>query len=355
MNFVTNKDIFYLVLAFLFFSSLVLFFKNHKKTIPYSSIQRIHIDNTPRLGGFCIYGSLVISYFLFDYEPVEKQILMSILIFGGIILFGTLKEDITFNISPLTRFIICFVATILFFIYSKFELPIVDLIYLSQLLETPLFTILFYSFATVSVTNGFNLIDGTNGLCGSTAFCGFAGLLFLSINTGNSLFTTISIIYLFLISLFLCFNYPKGKLFLGDSGAYFLGFSLSCLIVLFFGFEHNISPWNAVLILFYPIIETIFSFFRKIFWNKISPFSPDAHHLHLKIFFLLKDSQLIDSKLTNNNLVLPLLFTVWGTPLLILPWVYEHESYVIGSILFMTIGYLIFYRWIPNHVEVKSN
>ena len=320
----------------------MLFIKNYK------ALQKIHVYDTPRLGGLVIFSALIMLYLAIDYNPLLRQILEHIFIFGGIILFGTLVEDIFHNTSPLYRFTICFVSIFLFFSLTNYSFPKIDLIFLSQFLQNHVFSLLFYSLATASVVNGFNIIDGTNGLCGSTAFMGFAGVLFMSTISGNFIFSSIAVMYMISILIFMFFNYPRGKIFLGDSGAYFLGFSLSVVVILFFGYEDSYSSWNAILILFYPIIETIFSVIRKTLINKKSPFKPDIDHLHLKVFLLLKDSGLIKHKVHNNNLVLPFLFIIWGTPFLIMPLIYMHTYLIITFIITMTIGYVVFYRWIPK-------
>lgn len=341
---------FFLFLVFISFFVLIKFSSYFYKS-SYNAVQKIHHDDTPRLGGIGIFLGLVFCYLLIDLDVKILNVILDLILFSSLIIIPTVIEDITHRTSPLFRFFFCFIAAISFFYFTDYALPNIDLLILSDLLKFPLFSILFYSFATVSIMNGFNLIDGTNGLSASTCFAGFSCLLFLSVIVGNSTFAFISVIFLLLILVFLFFNYPYGKIFLGDSGAYFLGFVLSCSLIIFFGTEDNVSPWNAILILFYPIIETIFSFTRKLFFEKTSPFDPDKYHLHLKIYFLMKDSDLIKRKKDNNNLVLPFLFVVWGTPLLIIHWVYEHETLIWLSIFIMSIGYIIFYRWIPNTLK----
>jgi UDP-N-acetylmuramyl pentapeptide phosphotransferase/UDP-N-acetylglucosamine-1-phosphate transferase len=317
----------------------------------YSGVQRIHENLTPRLGGLIIFigilGFNIFSEsFLLNYEG--SSILSSILLFGGIIALLTVSEDIFHNTSPIYRIACTSIPTFLFFYFGNYNLPLIDMPILKGILSEPIFALFFYTFAITSVSNGFNLIDGANGLAGMTLICSFFCLLFLSVSVSDLSIAIFACVYLTFILAFLVFNYPFGKIFLGDSGAYFLGFSLSALLIIFFGRHDNVSPWNAILILFFPIMETVFSVFRKYFFEKTSPFKPDPHHLHSKVYFLMKDSGLTSGK-ENNNLVLPFLSVVWATPLLLMPWVFEHNLLIIGFIIFMSIQYVIFYSFIPRH------
>ena len=94
----------------------------------------------------------------------------------------------------------------------------------------------------------------------------------------------LSFILLIPLFVFLIFNFPFGKIFSGDAGSYYYGFSISASIIYLFGVYDQLLSWGAVLILIYPSIELLFSFFRKIFYENTSPFTPDCSHLHSLIF-----------------------------------------------------------------------
>jgi len=309
------------------------------------------VEKTPRLGGLTIFMGIT-SFFIFSQsnfiDPEANILLSNLLIFGGLLLSLTVIEDLIHNTKPIYRFIAISIATLLFFYLNKSPLPIIDLPILKNILSIPFFALLFFSFAVVSISNGFNLIDGANGLAPMTSFCALSCILFLAVATDDYTIALIACFYLSFVFIFLIFNYPFGKIFLGDSGAYFLGFSIGILMIILVGRNPSISPWNAILILFYPAMEMVFSFFRKIFYEKKSPFKPDYHHLHLKIYYLMKDSRLIVGKRINNMLVMPFMSIVWATPLLLMPWVYEHHTMVITFIIMMMLGYIGFYAVIPR-------
>ena len=146
--------------------------------------------------------------------------------------------------------------------------------------------------AVTAVTNDMNLIDGVNGLCGAVALSILSALLFLSYKTGDTVMLVLIFNTMLLLILFMFFNFPFGKIFLGDLGAYSLGLILSMLSIILFWRHPEISPYTAVLILIYPLMEIVMTILRKIL-NGVSIFKPDTLHLHLKIFYFLKPQPLI--------------------------------------------------------------
>jgi len=82
---------------------------------------------------------------------------------------------------------------------------------------------------------------------------------------------------------FLIFNYPRGLIFLGDGGAYLVGFLVAELAVLLVQRNTSVSPWFALLLFGYPVWETLFSGYRKKILQGRSPGEPDGLHLHMLI------------------------------------------------------------------------
>ena len=138
---------------------------------------------------------------------------------------------------------------------------------------------LFFVFAVAGVTHAFNLIDGQNGLCAGYSII---TLLALGLSAGLTGQATIAVLCEILIAAnigFLAFNFPKGRLFLGDSGAYLNGALIAMLTVVVVEGAIDTSPWFAITILVYPITETLYTIFRRLRSGK--PFYvADCHHMH---------------------------------------------------------------------------
>lgn len=306
----------------------------------YKAIQRIHLNETPRLGGF-IFALSLTSFVL--YSKANENILFFKLILIcliPIIIIG-LKEDLFHNVSPKARLISLIFVALLFVV--KFNGPLPDLSNLplvNKFILLPGGLSLFYVISIVTIANGMNLIDGVNGLCGVVSISILSELLFLSYKTGDLIILS-SIFSLILILLpFLFFNYPHGKIFLGDLGAYILGLIISMFSILFFGRHAELSPWCAVLILIYPAIELIFTMIRRLIEGQ-RLFNPDRYHIHSKVFDILRQAPRV--KKNANQLVMPLLLPLWLLPLILIILFYSKPLYIQLSIIGYIALYIIFY------------
>jgi len=203
----------------------------------------------------------------------------------------------------------------------------------------------------VAVANGMNLIDGVNGLCGAAALSILSALLFLSYKTAD--ITMLSLIFSVILILipFMLMNYPYGRIFLGDLGAYSLGLIVSMLTIILFGRHPEISPWGAVLILIYPATEVVFSLLRRMV-RGVSIYHADTAHLHLKLFYFFRPQP--HYKKIANALVTPALGGLWLFPLIAISWVYQKPLFIwIAVILFIAL-YGLLYALIPNVQKTVS-
>lgn len=305
-------------------------------------VQNIHQSKVdiPRFGGLMIILSLL-SLNIFQHSFLKLSLINYLIIFSLPMLLVAISEDFFYNITPFIRLICSFVSIILFFIFFDFEYPIVEIPFLQNILNSTIVKYIFFALALAALINGMNVIDGTNGLAPMTALTSLTALGFISyFNLDYEITFTASII-VFSTIIMLIFNYPLGKIFLGDTGAYFLGWCMGLLIIIFYGRNENLPTWNACLLVFYPSIEIIFSFVRKLFEGK-SPFRPDNNHLHLRIYFILE--KIIRRKLLANNFVMPALFIIWMLPPMISIFIFDDLFLIIMSLLFFTIIYFLIYR-----------
>tara|TARA_B110000438_G_C15448913_1_gene493747 strand:- start:200 stop:664 length:465 start_codon:yes stop_codon:yes gene_type:complete len=111
--------------------------------------------------------------------------------------------------------------------------------------------------------------------------------------------------------MFLIFNFPKAKIFLGDSGSYLIGTFIALCTIETSIANPEISPFYFCILLFYLFFEVFFSFFRKIFVQKRSPVKPDDKHLHMLIYkMILKKNK---NKLKSNystSLIINLIYLI---------------------------------------------
>ena len=310
----------------------------------YQATQKIHLAETPRLGGLIIL--IVLTFFtLFHAEEKIAFILKPCLLIIVPLFLTALKEDLFHNVKPLLRLIGLLMSGTLFVIIFNGPYPHFEEIFFETWLENHLVILIFYAFALTGLANGSNLTDGVNGLCSFVFLSILGSLLFLSYQVTDDTLAMIILIIMVLITTFLIFNYPWGKIFLGDLGAYAIAFLTGMLTIIFFGRHPEISPWFPVLILIYPITEVVFSMLRR-FYSHQSVFAADTKHLHIKIFYFLR--KVPQLKRYANASVTPLLTFLWIYPLIVTPWVFKKPTLILFFIPFFWLVYGTLYYLIPH-------
>lgn len=341
-----------ILVFFLLYFLISIIWRNNEnwllKTINYSGLQRVHEGETPRIGGLIFYLTLFIFSLYVNNPKLANYLQLTILCTLPMSLL-MVREDIFHDVGYKLR-LLCLGLTcmaLIFFVID--DLPIVNhIILISDFFQNPVFSFVFFVVCLITLANGFNFIDGMNGLLSLNLF----GMLFcciqLSYIVQDSYMGIPIVIYFLLTFCFFLLNFPFGKIFLGDFGAYLMAFLIGIWIINFFGNYPFISSWNAVLIFFYPIAEVLYSVTRKLYQKK-SPFFPDREHLHLKIFDII-NSSLNRPKLSNNLTTLFLSF-FWLSPPLLLPWVFDNQLLIFAMILMYFLIYIILNFVIPPRIK----
>lgn len=305
----------------------------------YKASHKIHDNEISRLGGLVIF--IFIFNILFYIENSTITILILKLLFFSLpIVIIAIKEDIFHNSKISNRFICMIISSTLAMLYID-HFPVIDLSFFTYLQSTlDNFEIIFYILCCIVVINGTNFIDGINGLLSLTVIFQILSLIFLSNEFLDRDILEIAIYLLLPILIFTAFNFPFGKIFIGDLGAYFLGFIIALIVIMFFGRHDKLSYINAILIFIYPAFELFFSFFRKILLKK-NPFHPDKEHLHTKVYLFLNN--MMNSSFKSNIFAISLLSPFWLGPFLFIIYFYENTRYLILAIFIFIITYVLYY------------
>ncbi len=289
---------------------MVIKYSSKFRFATYKSPQKIHSGYIPRIGGLFIVSSFLINSLSLNLFGDYNTLNLSILSASIILMLGSLKEDLFLNSSYKLRLILI-ICSALFFSINEEKLPDIFLNNTNIFFDIIFLKIIFYSFCIVIVINGMNFIDGANGLASFTSLSVLLSLLYIDIFFGNSQFSYVIILLIISLSIFIIFNFPLGLIFLGDTGAYWLGLIISILTIKIFNVYYYLSPWLAIIILIYPSIEIFFSFVRKLI-NKESPFMPDVKHLHMMLFLKLRKNRSVSNRF--SSLVTCILFPLWLLP-----------------------------------------
>ena len=314
------------------------------KTLLYKGKQRVHEGEIPRLGGLIIFLFLALFSFFLSNLIFAKNLQTTLVCILPMMLV-TVKEDLTHNVDYKVRFLGLALSAAALIMYVVISLPVVDhIIVISDLFHNPVFSSAFFILCLVALANGFNFIDGMNGLLGFYLLGALMCCMQLSFSVQDTFPAKPILLYALLTILFLLVNYPWGKLFIGDTGAYLMALLIGVWVIDFFGTYESISSWNAGLIFFYPIAEVIYSVTRKLYQKK-SPFQPDREHLHLKVFDILNTT--MNKPRLANNLTTVFLAIFWLAPPLILPWVYDSQPMIATALVILSFTYITLNRVIP--------
>jgi len=243
-----------------------------------SSPQKIHNDpKIPHLGGFAVLLGMVAGLFQ------SWLILLFLLAFiTGFI------EDVFKDISPFYRLFLSFIVVALacWLLQTSFDRSGANWVD-EQLLSHSLVAYALAIFMVAGVMHAVNIIDGYNGLMPGWAILSSGALFLIAMRVGDEEMAFIFLTLVASLMGILIFNYPWGKIFMGDGGAYLVGFILALCSLMLINRNLAVSPWFPLVVVAYPVCETLFSIFRRWFFSRQSPVLPDRLHAQNIIHRLL--------------------------------------------------------------------
>ena len=249
-----------------------------------SGPQKFHSAPVPRIGGVSIFLALLACGLLAQFTGrAEAGALWLLLLCSLPTFLSGLAEDLTKAQSPRRRLFFTAVsaglaAWLLDAVVRRTDIPGVD----SLIVFAP-FAVALTVFVVTGVANAVNIIDGFNGLASMCVLMMMLAIAYVAFQVGDTFVFTAALICTGAVLGFFVWNFPAGLIFLGDGGAYLLGFVLAELAVLLLGRNPDVSPIFTLLLCAYPIFETIFTIYRRKFVRGVATGAPDGIHLHTLI------------------------------------------------------------------------
>ena len=286
--------------------------------------QNFHTDSTPRAGGVGILAGMILLFFF----PFGLKFLFSIFL----AFISGIFEDFHDSLSPTVRLLLQLVAAL-----SAVFLTDSVVTYLGFGVSLPYWMgILFSIFAIVGMMNAINIIDGFNGLASGVILLILLSFAIVSYQQNDSNILSIITITIGTTLGFFILNFPKGKIFLGDGGAYLLGFIVAIIGIYLASNYEDISPWYIIAIFIYPVWEVVFSIIRKTS-SGLSPMQPDTYHLHMLIY----------RQITHNNPLTALFIIIAILPIILLSTLFSNNSlYNISIASAFIVAYLALYLYL---------
>jgi UDP-N-acetylmuramyl pentapeptide phosphotransferase/UDP-N-acetylglucosamine-1-phosphate transferase len=313
--------------------------------------QKFHAVATPRIGGAAMVAALVACVLAIEsygwIHPVASYGLTMLALSAIPAFAGGFGEDVTGKVGVLARLMLTFAAGVFAALLVGATLDRLDMPLLDPLLQQwPLFAIAFTAFAVGGVANAINITDGYNGLAGGYSVMVLTAIGWVAYQVGDPVVLAGSLVMLGAVIGFLVWNYPAGRLFMGDGGAYLLGFWLAELSVLLVVRNPDVSPWFPLVLLAYPVVDTLFSMYRRKLLRGRSAGRADAMHLHQLIYRRLARVHLFSRlpwhKRGRNNLVA--IYVCAGAALFIIPalFVWHSTAWLVG----LGIAFWVAYLWL---------
>ncbi|MDB5809347.1 MAG: glycosyl transferase family 4 [Betaproteobacteria bacterium] len=307
-----------------------------------SSESKMHGLN--RAGGIGVAAGLLISLLarLFAEAPyaiASAHMGLTLLVAVLPIFAAGLLEDFTQRIGIWARLLAALASALLAGWMLGAWIPRFDFAPLDAVIAFPLVSALLTCVLVAGVTHAFNIIDGFNGLAGGVAALILLGIAYVAFKAGDIAVLAAALTAVGAIAGFMLLNFPRGLIYLGDGGAYLLGFWIGVLLVMLIARNPDVSAWFPVLLCSYPVCELLFSIYRRVVIRRAHPGLPDVAHLHHLIYMRLVrwlvGSSLPEPKSQRNALTAPYLWIV--TSIGVVPSVVFWQSPLalqIGCLLF---------------------
>jgi UDP-GlcNAc:undecaprenyl-phosphate GlcNAc-1-phosphate transferase len=300
----------------LFFTPLVISYAKRIGAIDQPNERKVHKQPIPRLGGVAIYISFFLSLVVAIYVDPEMNRLAGMSPSSGVMLVASLTLVLALGIwddlrslTPGKKFIAQVLAASIVY-FAGFRISAITHPFGSELLELGVFAYPLTILWIVGVTNAINLIDGLDGLASGVALIASITIFSISLIKGDATTAIMALLMAGALIGFLRYNFQGARIFLGDSGSLFIGFTLAILSM-----RSSTKGSTAfsiivpVLALGLPIMDTMLSMIRRFLKSVIpsskgsSPakgrfsalFHPDRGHIH---------HRLIDRGLSHRKVVL---------------------------------------------------
>ena len=330
--------------------------------------QKMHFGDVPRAGGVGVFVAFCAGIVaLVAFDKIEAKFL-ALLIPAILIFTSGILEDFNRPLSPKTRLFLQTLGAISAIV--AFPNCVITDIGVELYYD---FAVFFTIFCIVGVINAINIIDGFNALAGGYALFVLISIAVVSAFAGNVVVCYIALVLLSAIFGFLVLNFPNAKIFLGDGGAYLVGFLLAFLLVILTqdsaklpsdsaNIVQSVETLNApsskstfvsayfgLCVMIYPVFEVLFSIWRRK-KRKLGALTADNLHLHTLIF----------KRITHSNPKTTIFLLIFNAPFIIVPiFFYDNTPILIALCAVFIALYIVIYKriirfkriFIKNSVE----
>ena len=310
-------------------------------------VQKFHSTPVPRIAGMPVFVSFFIGlWFVDSLEPSYVVLLLASLP----VFFGGFLEDITAKVSPTKRMVVTFASIVILFFMGDITISFLDYDWIDHYLSNNIILSLLFTMLVVGGSvNSINIIDGYNGLMPGYSILVLLAIAYVASILGDDLVFQLSLILAASLAGFAVFNFPFGKIFMGDGGAYFVGFILAMIGLMLVDRHEELSNWFVLLVFIYPMFELLYSIYRRKVIYKVAATQPDADHLHSLIYRkVISCDRFKNNKVICNSMVAPFMWAlslVGMIPAII--W-FDNQVVLIYWVFVFMVIYTVIYKYIAS-------
>lgn len=265
--------------------------------------QKKHRVPTPRSGGMAVVAAFGVGAAMVvadGYAPGHLG--LGLALAGLPLLAAAVIEDLRRHVPPRLRAAAGLASAVLAVLLcgaaiQRLDLPGVD----AALAHWPLLGAALAVVAIAALPHAVNMIDGFHGLASFVGAMILAAIGYVAFKVGDTAVLGLAGVAVGALVGFLFWNWPRGQIFLGDTGAYFIGFVAAVLAVLLVRRHPQVSPWFALLVLIYPTWELLFSVWRRRVGGARSGMEADSLHLHHLVYRRLSHALHLDGARSHHT------------------------------------------------------
>jgi len=260
---------------------------HHSADHDFSKPQKFHAVAVPRIGGLGIVLGIVAAVAATAGAVGEPTVGLAWLLLACALpaFVAGLVQDFTEAVTPRGRLLATAVSALLAYALMGAAITYTAIPGLDWLVTFTWGSVFLTVLAVAGIANAINIVDGFNGLASMCVVIMLAAVAYVATQVGDPLIEWLALAGMGAVLGFFLWNFPAGLIFLGDGGAYFLGFFVAELCILLLQRNADaVSPLFPLLVCIYPVFETLFSIYRRVFLRSVPPSMPDGIHLHSLVY-----------------------------------------------------------------------
>jgi UDP-N-acetylmuramyl pentapeptide phosphotransferase/UDP-N-acetylglucosamine-1-phosphate transferase len=252
----------------------------------FSKPQKVHVSPVPRIGGLAIVVALC-GWVAWHWGVGDGGLWGTaalLLACAAPAFLAGFVQDCSEAVTPRGRLVATALSAILAFFVLDLALRHTTIPGLDWVVGFAMGSLLVTVFTVTGIAHAINIIDGFNGLASMCVILMLAAIAYVAFQVDDRLVALIALAGIGAVLGFFLWNFPAGLIFMGDGGAYFLGFFFAEVSILLMNRNPEVSPLFPLLVCIYPVFETLFSIYRRLLLRDRPAHLPDGIHLHSLIY-----------------------------------------------------------------------